>query len=425
MTEPTPGRPTMDDDLDQAYARAHALADGGRGPSGAVRANVLAAACEVAALAATPAGTASGDATPPLTPVAPQVAAVGRGRAGAINLSSWRVRSGAALCAVLLVGLGAWRLDASRRFSGDTQLAAADASIGINVVESKAPPPPKDLPPPASLSEAPAASPPPVDAPSPAPQLARSKAAVRDRDLVVAQADQPYRQQANAPLERKAQAAEPSPPAVAQQAASPEAAKTSGASVPALAPLPPPVLVATAPPPVAAQIAATNAAAAPAAPRAAMAAAPLPATVAAARPAAPESTTTIAAAPQAAHDETAGGQARAATGFVEAARKARPAADARLASRIRPTPLHLAANDDDVEALKRLLADPATQVDATDAQGRTALMYAVMAARVPAVRLLLSAGADPGHADQSGQTPRDVARTGPSAEIAALLGVPR
>ncbi len=53
-----------DDDLEQAYARAHALRDGQAGPAARVRANVLAAAQAVAAAQA---------AAPSLTPVAAPV----------------------------------------------------------------------------------------------------------------------------------------------------------------------------------------------------------------------------------------------------------------------------------------------------------------------------------------------------------------
>ena len=81
----------------------------------------------------------------------------------------------------------------------------------------------------------------------------------------------------------------------------------------------------------------------------------------------------------------------------------------------------MAANADDVDTLGKLLADPATHVDAPDALGRTALQVAVAAAHVRAVRLLLAAGADPDHADAGGATPRSVARTGANAEIATLL----
>jgi ankyrin repeat protein len=108
---------------------------------------------------------------------------------------------------------------------------------------------------------------------------------------------------------------------------------------------------------------------------------------------------------------------------LTAAAPAARATGAIVAASLRPspTPLHVAANADDVDALGKLLADPATRVDAPDDLGRTALQVAVAAANVRAVRLLLAAGADPDHADASGTTPRSVARTGPSAEIAALL----
>ena len=105
MSESVPERP-MDEDLDQAYVRSHALAGDGRGPSASVRANVLAAAARIAA------GEAAD--TPPLVPVAPPVAAVERKRGPAVNLSSWRVRAGAAVFALLLVCAGVWRFDQQR-----------------------------------------------------------------------------------------------------------------------------------------------------------------------------------------------------------------------------------------------------------------------------------------------------------------------
>ena len=89
-----------------------------------------------------------------------------------------------------------------------------------------------------------------------------------------------------------------------------------------------------------------------------------------------------------------------------------------------PPPLQAAADRGDVEALKRMLADPATRVDAPDAAGRTALLHAVLSQHAAAVRLLIAAGADPGRADPAGLTPLAAARTGASAEIAALLAAP-
>ena len=93
--------PMMDDDLAQAYARAHALRDDDAGPAASVRANVLAAAQAVAAAQA-PAP------TPSLTPVAGPVADVGSERGDAPNLSSWRVRSGAAFGALLIEAQLEW-----------------------------------------------------------------------------------------------------------------------------------------------------------------------------------------------------------------------------------------------------------------------------------------------------------------------------
>jgi ankyrin repeat protein len=88
-------------------------------------------------------------------------------------------------------------------------------------------------------------------------------------------------------------------------------------------------------------------------------------------------------------------------------------------------PLQAAAGRGDLDALRELLADPATRVDAPDAAGRTALLEAVLARQPAAVRLLLEAGADPGRADRTGLTPRAAAQAGANAEIAALLAAPR
>ena len=90
-----------------------------------------------------------------------------------------------------------------------------------------------------------------------------------------------------------------------------------------------------------------------------------------------------------------------------------------------PTPLQAAVDRADVEALKTLLANPATRVDAPDATGRTALLHAVLAQQLGAVRLLIAAGADPDRADQAGLTPRAAALAGANAEIATLVSPPR
>ena len=120
----------MDDDLDQAYAQAHALAGDERGPAPAVRANVLAAARESRRRRRRRAARQA--ARRRWCPVAPPVADVGRGRAGGRNLSSWRVRSGAAFCAVLLVGFACRRFDASRRADRQrARSAAADQALAV------------------------------------------------------------------------------------------------------------------------------------------------------------------------------------------------------------------------------------------------------------------------------------------------------
>lgn len=355
MSTPTPERPTRDDDeldLAGAYALAHALAGDQRGPAPAVRATVLAAAREIAAQAA-----ARVDAPAPLTPVAPPVANVGRGRAGAWNLSSWRVRSGAASCAVLLVGIVAVRFDASRKASDEVRLAAAGPALSVRVMPAPAP---ADLPPPPPKTMAPLPEPTrivppsPVDtaaaAPAPAAPAVRERApadvASRDPDRAVARADRPAGPAADSGDQASVRAQ------VADARAAPRE-PASGEAVPA-APGP------------RADVARKIAALAPSAP--------------------------------AATGATTGGGARAA-----------------------PTPLHVAADADDVDALARLLADPATRVDAPDALGRTPLQYAAAAGRARAVRLLLAAGADPDHEDASGASPRSVARAGSSAEIAALF----
>jgi hypothetical protein len=87
--------------------------------------------------------------------------------------------------------------------------------------------------------------------------------------------------------------------------------------------------------------------------------------------------------------------------------------------------LQAAADRGDIDALKALLAAPSARVDIPDADGRTALLHAVLAQRPAAVRLLLAAGADPGRADHAGLTPRQAAQVGGNAEIAALLGATR
>ena len=467
MNADTPQRPTMDDDLDQAYARAHALAGDGRGPSAAVRAAVLAEAARIAAGRAGEAG-----AVPPLVPVAPPVAAAGAGRPRAVNLSSWKLRSGAALCAMLLVGLAVWRFDANGRFSGGVQVALAELRLAQ---PPAAPLPREELPVPAATAASyPYAAPPPVVVDDPldngvAGRAAAAKKAERDKGVVVAQLEQDKeraaapqrvaRAELSAPL--AAPAAAPAPadayanaaPAAMASTAPPQESTTvtitATAQPPQIVtapPHPPSVLprrVMLVPHPASAPArpadrpeAAGDTTIALADPPPALAAksyvpspapAPAPAPMVA-KPSAAEPAVTIAAAPGSQRVEITGSSIRRVDGAAQARAKAAPAAAGALADaglRVLPTALQSAAGADDVDALKRLLADPSTRLEAVDAQGRSALMLAVAAGHARAVRLLLAAGADPGHADASGRTPRDAARAGTNAEIAALLGVPR
>ena len=426
MTDPTPQRPTMDDDLDQVYARAHALADDGRGPSASVRANVLAAAARIAAGDDDSAG-------PPLVPIAPPVADVGRGRARAINLSSWRVRSGAALCAMLLVGFALWRFDDNGRLGGDVQVAQAE----LRLAEPQAAPMPRDLPLPAAAAASyPYAAPPavvedPLDNGS-SGRGAAAKKAERDKDVVVAQLEK----------ERSvARRASPSADTIAQPrgvqpAAAPAAAMADAAAKPA------PVVVASnapraeaaAAPPEESTTVTIKAAAAPpqvvtspprapsVLPRRVLLVPQAPVAAAPVDPAAAAGNTTVASAePDRKTAEVA--EARSLSKASASDRALPSVAGSLAAPALRP--LQAAAGRGDLEALRKLLADPATRVDAPDADGRTALLAAVLAQHPAAVRLLLEAGADPGRADRAGLTPRMAAQAGANAEIAALLAAPR
>lgn len=79
-----------------------------------------------------------------------------------------------------------------------------------------------------------------------------------------------------------------------------------------------------------------------------------------------------------------------------------------------------AARRGDVSMLRRLLAEQ-LDVDARDANGRTALMLAVIQGHQEAVTTLLAAGADPNATDASGTTPLQAALAGAHTAIAAAL----
>lgn len=428
MSADMPERSDAPDDLARAYAQANALTDGGRGPSARVRASVLAVARDVAAQAATRVAGEAG-AAPPLTPVAPPVADVGRGRPKAINLSSWRVRSGAALAAMLVVGLAGWHFDAARRFSDGEQVAMAELRMAAPPTSQM----PRELPmPPMSGASTPYVAPPVVDDSADGAGRPAAKQARRDKDVIVAQLDQP--------ADRLAR---PAPPAAAVVPARRPPAPAAPAAADA-AEVATPVVVASnapeagAPAPdqepttVTIKAAPTQFATEPAklpsvVPRRVAVAPAVPAPVSRAAPAA---ATTVAAAElgrQRAEVEVPRA-AYAGPGAGDALKKSAPNASGSLVTagvRLLPMPLHTAADHGDVETLKRLLANPAMPVDAPDSTGRTALLHAVQAQQAAAVRLLLAAGADPGHADHAGLTPRAAAQTGASAEIALLLATPR
>ena len=442
MSADLPQRPDTPDDLARAYAQAQALADDGRRPAAAVRANVLAAARAIAEEA-----TALQAGTLPLTPVAPPVGAVGHGRPKAINLSSWRVRSGAALCAVLLVGLAGWRFDETRRMRAGEQVAMAELRMAAAPTATL----PRDLPvPPLPGASYPQALPPVVEDRADLARAPVAKQAARDKDVIVAQLDQKAALNARAaaaadalaPARRMAPAAPPAPAAMPAEAAPPVAvaanqslgegqptqqdpttvtvrAAPQVATEPAKLPsvVPRRVLVPSRPVPEAVATAAAPAPAAALAPPRALAKATA------------GDTTMAAAEPERQRVEVTGerpGLSSAAA--ADAARKVTASSVGSLVSasaRVVPTPLHAAADRGDVETLRKLLDSATTPVDAPDATGRTALLHAVLAQQVGAVRLLLAAGADPAHADRAGLTPRAAAQAGASAEIGALLAAPR
>ncbi|MBW8759341.1 MAG: ankyrin repeat domain-containing protein [Burkholderiales bacterium] len=463
MSEPTPGR-ALDDDLGQAYARSHALAGDGRGPSASVRANVLAAAARIAA--------GQGADAPPLVPVAPPVAALARKRGPAVNLSSWRVRAGAALCALLLVGAGVWRFDQNGRLGGGVQVALAE--LRLAQPRTSAAPAPQALPLPAPAAASYPYAPPPAVVVDPFDGSAGARGAVarhaeREREVVVAQLDE---QRAAAPrqaspvdgLAPSSRAAPPAParPTAAADVAAPprpvalasNAPRTQGkaagqesatVTITAAAPAAPPAIMTSPPRPPSAlprrMMLVPRSSPEPATP-----AAPAGNTVVAAadadgfsagsrRAAVPSAPSPVAKAAAAAAPVVVAGAAAAppepmalakpdlhAASEADALKRSTADMAGLVPASVRPDSLPAAADRGDVEALKALLAGPAARVDAPDADGRTALLHAVLAQRPEAVRLLLAAGADPGRADRTGLTPRQAAQAGASAEIAALLG---
>lgn len=86
------------------------------------------------------------------------------------------------------------------------------------------------------------------------------------------------------------------------------------------------------------------------------------------------------------------------------------------------TPLHLAATNPDVSALKALLAAGAN-VNAKDDDGNTPLHMAAYTNRIEAAKVLLEAGADVNAKTTAGRTPMAMARKSRADEIAGLISL--
>jgi hypothetical protein len=85
-----------------------------------------------------------------------------------------------------------------------------------------------------------------------------------------------------------------------------------------------------------------------------------------------------------------------------------------------PEALRHAASAGDLTALQDALTG-ASDIDARDAQGRTALMLATLNGQADAVAVLLAHGADPSGADAHGTTPLQAAVAADEREIIAML----
>jgi ankyrin repeat protein len=86
------------------------------------------------------------------------------------------------------------------------------------------------------------------------------------------------------------------------------------------------------------------------------------------------------------------------------------------------TPLHLAATNPDVTAVKALLAAGA-DVNAKDMDGNTPLHMAAYTNRIEATKVLLEAGADVNVVSSGGRTPMAMARKSRADEIAGLISL--
>lgn len=86
------------------------------------------------------------------------------------------------------------------------------------------------------------------------------------------------------------------------------------------------------------------------------------------------------------------------------------------------TPLHLAATNPDVTAVKALLAAGA-DVNAKDMDGNTPLHMAAYTNRIEAAKVLLEAGADVTAESSGNRTPLAMARKSRADEIAGLISL--
>lgn len=111
--------------------------------------------------------------------------------------------------------------------------------------------------------------------------------------------------------------------------------------------------------------------------------------------------------------------------YASAARAVAPVVASPGVTRMSPSTsagaLRQAAAGGDVAALTAQLASVGSDIDARDAQGRTALMLATLNGKADAVELLLARGADPNAADAHGVTSLQAADAAGEAEISSAL----
>jgi len=131
---------------------------------------------------------------------------------------------------------------------------------------------------------------------------------------------------------------------------------------------------------------------------------------------------TVAAQPIGAGDQPIHDAARIGSGKdVSAILRAQPAArDARTPQG--STPLHLAATNPDLTALKALLAAGADP-NARDADGATPLHMAAYTQNAKHAQLLLEAGADPMAKTNAGRDPTSMARKAMANEAAGVISL--